>query len=149
MPSKPTAGAFTRDIPCDWDAAAALWNDCSEFLTARGLAYGPVRRWGSATFILGTFAAGYAADVLPARHLIWLIVAAILLCALAAFTLAPLSTAAPTASEPLRPQKSLLRDWECLSIDDAIHAGIRACVEARRTDEPTRMMQAFINRKSS
>lgn len=37
MPSTPTAGAFTRDIPCDWDAAAALWNDCSEFFTARGL----------------------------------------------------------------------------------------------------------------
>ena len=31
-------------------------------LAARGRAYGPVRLWGSASFILGTFAAGFAAD---------------------------------------------------------------------------------------
>jgi PPP family 3-phenylpropionic acid transporter len=79
-------------------------------LGAHGRAYGPVRLWGSAAFILGNFVAGFATDAIPARHLIWLIVAAILLCALAAFTLAPLSTAAPPASEPLRPRKSLLRD---------------------------------------
>ncbi len=49
----------------------------------------------------------------------------------------------------MRLQKTLLRDWERLPVEDAIHAGIRACVESRRTDEPTRMMQAFINRKST
>ena len=69
-------------------------------LTARGRAYGPVRLWGSAAFILGTFVAGFAADTIPARHLIWLIVAASVITALAAFTLAPLSTAAPETSEP-------------------------------------------------
>ena len=47
----------------------------------------------------------------------------------------------------MRLQKTLMRDWERLSIEDGIHAGIRACVEARRTDEPRRMMEAFIKRK--
>lgn len=47
----------------------------------------------------------------------------------------------------MRLQKTLLRDWEHLSIDEGIHAGIRACVEARRTDEPQRMMEAFIKRR--
>jgi enoyl-CoA hydratase len=49
----------------------------------------------------------------------------------------------------VRLQKKLMRDWERLSLDDAIKAGIRACVEARTTDEPKRMMQAFLDRKRS
>ncbi len=49
----------------------------------------------------------------------------------------------------MRLQKALLRDWERLPLEDAIQAGIRACVEARSTDEPRRMMAAFINRKST
>jgi PPP family 3-phenylpropionic acid transporter len=69
-------------------------------LTARGRAYGPVRLWGSAAFVLGTFVAGFATDVIPARHLIWLIVAASLFNALAAFALAPLSTGTSAFSEP-------------------------------------------------
>jgi len=44
-------------------------------LMARKRAYGPVRLWGSFAFIVGNFAAGFAADVIPARHLIWLMVA--------------------------------------------------------------------------
>jgi enoyl-CoA hydratase len=47
----------------------------------------------------------------------------------------------------IRIQKKLMRDWERMSLTDSIWQGIRACVEARRTDEPKRMMQAFINRK--
>lgn len=47
----------------------------------------------------------------------------------------------------VRLQKKLMRDWERLPLDKAIQAGIRACVEARRTDEPKRMMEAFLNRK--
>ena len=79
-------------------------------LAARGRAYGPVRLWGSAAFILGTFAAGFAADTIPARHLIWLIVAASIVSALAAFALAPLSTGTPGPSEQQPLRKSLLRD---------------------------------------
>ena len=45
-------------------------------LGQRGRAYGPVRLWGSAAFILGTFVAGFATDTIPARDLIWLIAAA-------------------------------------------------------------------------
>jgi len=47
----------------------------------------------------------------------------------------------------IRLQKKLLREWERLSVDEGIAAGIRACVEARSTDEPKRMMQAFLMRK--
>ncbi len=47
----------------------------------------------------------------------------------------------------IRLQKRLLRDWERMSITDGIFSGIRACVEARSTDEPRRMMEAFLNRK--
>jgi len=47
----------------------------------------------------------------------------------------------------VRLQKKLLRDWERLPLDEAIQAGIRACVESRRTDEPKRLMTAFLNRK--
>jgi PPP family 3-phenylpropionic acid transporter len=79
-------------------------------LTARGRAYGPVRLWGSLAFILGTFVAGFAADAIPTRHLIWLIAAASVIAALVAFTLAPLSTGAPVAAAPAAPRKSLLRD---------------------------------------
>ncbi len=79
-------------------------------LGALGRPYGPVRLWGSATFILGNFAAGYAIDVIPARDLIWMIVAASALIALAALALAPLPQAAVAASEPPGPRRGLLRD---------------------------------------
>jgi len=64
-------------------------------LGARGRAYGPVRLWGSLAFIVGNFAAGFAADAIPARHLIWLMVAASALVALAAWGLAPLAANPP------------------------------------------------------
>lgn len=47
----------------------------------------------------------------------------------------------------MRSQKALLRDWEQLPLNEAIEAGINACVRARDSDEPRRMMQAFIDRK--
>jgi MFS transporter, PPP family, 3-phenylpropionic acid transporter len=79
-------------------------------LAARGRAYGPVRLWGSLAFVLGTFAAGFAADLMPARHLIWLIVATGAAASVTALMLAPLSTGAPSASAGAAPPKSLLRD---------------------------------------
>ena len=79
-------------------------------LTARGLSYGPVRLWGSAAFIVGNFAAGYAADVIPARHIIWMIVAASVITALSAVSLMPLSSPQPLPSEPPAARRSLLRD---------------------------------------
>jgi len=48
----------------------------------------------------------------------------------------------------IRLQKELMRDWERMTIKQAIQAGIRACVRARETDEPRRLMRAFLERKS-
>lgn len=79
-------------------------------LSARGRAYGPVRLWGSAAFIAGTFVAGFATDTIPARYLIWLIVAGAVLSAWTAFTLEPLHTSAPPVSAPLGPRRHLLSD---------------------------------------
>jgi PPP family 3-phenylpropionic acid transporter len=78
-------------------------------LTARKRAYGPVRLWGSAAFILGTFIAGFAADTIPARYLIWLIVAGAALTAAVAFMLEPMHASAPPA-QPAGPRPHLLRD---------------------------------------
>jgi hypothetical protein len=47
----------------------------------------------------------------------------------------------------VRLQKSLLRDWERMSLSDSIRRGIEMCVEARRTDEPSKLMAAFLERK--
>jgi len=47
----------------------------------------------------------------------------------------------------IRLQKKLVRDWERMTIEQAVKAGIRACVKARETDEPKRLMQAFLERK--
>jgi enoyl-CoA hydratase len=47
----------------------------------------------------------------------------------------------------IRLQKKLVRDWERMTISQAVQAGIKACVEARKTDEPRRLMAAFLERK--
>jgi enoyl-CoA hydratase/carnithine racemase len=47
----------------------------------------------------------------------------------------------------IRLQKALVRDWERMTIRQAVQAGIRACTEARRTDEPKRLMAAFLERR--
>jgi enoyl-CoA hydratase/carnithine racemase len=44
-------------------------------------------------------------------------------------------------------QKRLIRDWEDLTIREAIEAGITAFANSFRTDEPARMLGAFANRK--
>ena len=67
----------------------------SDVYALRGLAphrraYGPVRLWGSAAFIVANLAAGYLFDIIAARDLIWLIVAAVALCVVAAWALPPL-----------------------------------------------------------
>ena len=49
----------------------------------------------------------------------------------------------------IRLQKKLVRDWERMTISQAVQAGIKACVEARKTDEPKQLMQAFLDRKRS
>lgn len=79
-------------------------------LTSRGKAYGPVRLWGSATFILGNLIAGVTADIIAPRNIIWLIAIASLGTALVSFALMPVSVAAH-ATDPLLPvRRKLLRD---------------------------------------
>lgn len=48
----------------------------------------------------------------------------------------------------IRIQKELVRDWENMSIADAVQAGIRAMARSRETDEPRRLMQAFIDKQA-
>jgi enoyl-CoA hydratase len=47
----------------------------------------------------------------------------------------------------IRAQKELIRDWERMSIADAVQQGIRAVAAAHGTDETKRLMGAFILRK--
>jgi MFS transporter, PPP family, 3-phenylpropionic acid transporter len=84
-------------------------------LMAHGRAYGPVRLWGSGAFVVGMLGAGAAIDVMPARHLIWLIAAGAILTAVMTFALAPLPSPASAvqARSALRP---LLRDRAFLAM---------------------------------
>jgi MFS transporter, PPP family, 3-phenylpropionic acid transporter len=79
-------------------------------LAARGRVYGPVRLWGSAAFIAGTFIAGIATDAVPAGQLIWLIVAGYGIAALVATMLGPLTSGTPVPAEVRPPRRGLLRD---------------------------------------
>jgi MFS transporter, PPP family, 3-phenylpropionic acid transporter len=76
-----------------------------------GRAYGPVRLWGSAAFIVGSLGAGLLLDLIAARELIWLIVAALTITAAAAYALAPLPPheGNPSATQ-LSSAQGLLRD---------------------------------------
>jgi enoyl-CoA hydratase len=57
---------------------------------------------------------------------------------------AALLAAGPQA---VRAQKALMQQWESLSVDAAVAAGIDAFARAYETDEPTRMLSAFVKRK--
>ena len=48
----------------------------------------------------------------------------------------------------IRDQKTLIRRWEQLDLDSAIAAGIDTYAMSYRTDEPRRMMQAFLDEKA-
>ncbi len=85
-------------------------------LGQRGRAYGPVRLWGSAAFILGSFATGFAADVMAPRYLIWLIVAATVIVALTTLPLEPLTTPASDTDTEAPPRRPLLRDGVFLAV---------------------------------
>ena len=47
----------------------------------------------------------------------------------------------------IRDQKALIMRWEELDLDNAIEAGIDCYANAYQTDEPRRMMQAFLDSK--
>jgi PPP family 3-phenylpropionic acid transporter len=79
-------------------------------LTARGKAYGSVRLWGSATFILGNLVAGVAANIIAPRHIIWMIAIASCGTALVSFVLMPVSVVVLPVAAPTRARPALLRD---------------------------------------
>ena len=88
----------------------------SDVYALRGLAphrraYGPVRLWGSAAFIVANLAAGYLLDFMAARDLIWLIVAAMALCVAAAWMLPPLPP--PTGAGKARAWRARRRLRAC------------------------------------
>jgi MFS transporter, PPP family, 3-phenylpropionic acid transporter len=83
-------------------------------------AYGPVRLWGSAAFIVANLAAGYLLDIMAAGDLIWLIIGAVALCVVAAWTLPPLAPsalarAAATGGDTV-PARGLLRDPRFIAV---------------------------------
>jgi enoyl-CoA hydratase/carnithine racemase len=47
----------------------------------------------------------------------------------------------------VRAQKALVREWERSSIEAAVQAGIRAVAAAHGTDEPRRLMAAFVAKR--
>jgi len=49
--------------------------------------------------------------------------------------------------EALRAQKDLLRQWQELPLTESVNVSIAAFGRTFLTDEPTRLMQAFVNRK--
>ncbi len=57
-----------------------------------------------------------------------------------------LEAIAAAGPQAVRLQKALIRKWETSRLDDAVEAGIACFVEAYATDEPRRMMEAFLNR---
>ncbi len=85
-------------------------------LMARGRAYGPVRLWGSFAFIFGNFVAGFAADAIPARDLIWLMMAASVLVALAALALPPARTSTPARSVSATSRANILHDRAFIAV---------------------------------
>ncbi len=85
-------------------------------LSQQGRAYGPVRLWGSAAFIAGSFGAGVLLDVIAARDLIWLIVAAMVLTMAAAGALAPLGPGGLGAPATSPSAKTLWRDPAFLAV---------------------------------
>jgi MFS transporter, PPP family, 3-phenylpropionic acid transporter len=87
----------------------------SDVYALRGLAphrraYGPVRLWGSAAFIVANVAADHLLDVIAARELIWLIVAAVAICLAVVTALPPLATRPPGTPGETPPARVLLRD---------------------------------------
>ena len=49
----------------------------------------------------------------------------------------------------IRIQKRLIMDWDRMGVTDGARAGIQAYVESYRSDEPNRLMTAFLNRKTA
>jgi PPP family 3-phenylpropionic acid transporter len=80
-----------------------------------GLAYGPLRLWGSAAFVAGALLCGLLVDVIAARNLIWVIASVAALSAFAGLALQPLGRPG-TAHAAVQGAGALLRDRGFLAI---------------------------------
>ena len=85
-------------------------------LGARGRAYGPVRLWGSVAFIVANVGAGALLGVIDPVHLIWLIVAALVITTLAAINLDSLDAALSPADQPQASPRQLWRNPAFLAV---------------------------------
>lgn len=89
-------------------------------LGAQARRYGRVRLWGSAAFIVASFAAGSLLDLLAPRDLIWLVVAAMAVAAVMAAALAPLGGhgggGAAAGAAAVAQRAPLLRDPAFLAV---------------------------------
>jgi PPP family 3-phenylpropionic acid transporter len=85
-------------------------------LAERRLAYGPVRLWGSVSFIAANFGGGLVLAWAGAANLIWAVVASQALTAVAALCLLPLAPERPASAASGRPTMPLWRLPAFLSI---------------------------------
>ena len=60
---------------------------------------------------------------------------------------ARLDTLIAAGPQAVRLQKKLIRDWEDLTLSQAVSRGIESFAQAYATDEPARMMAAFAQRR--
>jgi PPP family 3-phenylpropionic acid transporter len=103
-----TAASWTPTVPLT-DAYALRG------VARYGFDYGPVRLWGSAAFIVGVLGCGLLADMIAAKHLIWIIVATGALATLISFGLQPLD-GPKTLPAAQSGSSALLRDRGFLAI---------------------------------
>ncbi len=85
-------------------------------LGERGRAYGPVRLWGSVAFIAGNIGAGYLLGFISATHLIWLVVAALVVTTMVAIALDPLDVPVTPAGQPRASAGQLWRNPAFLAV---------------------------------
>lgn len=87
---------------CAWTPLGPM----TDGYTLKGLArhrdYGPLRLWGSASFVVAALGCGWLADMIAAQHLIWIIVAVATLSAFVSLALDPLQ-------RPKIPMRTLTR----------------------------------------
>jgi PPP family 3-phenylpropionic acid transporter len=84
-------------IACVWTPITPLTDGYAlKGVAVHGLDYGRMRLWGSTSFVIGALVAGLALDLIDARNVIWVIVAAALVSAFVSLGLPPLE--APVAA---------------------------------------------------
>ncbi|WP_022720622.1 MFS transporter [Rhodopseudomonas sp. B29] len=101
---------------CAWTPMVPLTDGYALKAVARlGLNYGPLRLWGSASFVFGAIISGVLADVIAANQLIFVVAGAAWLGALSGFALPRVAGSGLQAAVPQR-RTTLLRDRRFLLI---------------------------------